>query len=141
MTDSHEREPRTSPASWDVVGIYCDGKGDEGDGKRHRPEPIVNYRRLLDDGGKRYWAQLFTSNDRPEPLSNNDLAWLNGNEVVAPARGDDRGDRAHETFNCPECGFNFPRRWEDVERVLDNAFDANRPRLILREWEKQIRRR
>jgi hypothetical protein len=125
---------------WIVVGIYCDGPGDDGDARRHPPQVVANFRRRLDGDGARYWAKLHTSNDSPEPL-NDKLVWLNpDNEVVEQAPGGDRrSHRALETFTCSVCGFNLPRRWEDVEKLLATAYDLPRPRVLLREWMNWIR--
>jgi hypothetical protein len=122
---------------WVVIGIYCDGRDD--DDTRHAPEPIVNYRRVADSGGIHDWAPLHSSNDRSAPLVSR-RAWLDANDKVVTERpGMMAGHRAHETFTCPECGYNLPRRWEDVERLLDVAYELPRPRILLREWAGWIR--
>jgi hypothetical protein len=117
---------------WVVIGIYCDGTGRDGAATRHDPVPVMNYRRLVDTAGERTWAPLYSSNDVQTPLDNK-RAWLDGDTVS------DAGQRATDTFNCPRCGFNLPRRWEDIERILDIAYDLPRPRIMLREWAGWIR--
>lgn len=112
---------------WVVIGIYCDGSGADGAATRHDPNPVMNYRRLEDAAGERVWAPVYSTNDHPGPLDNQRV-WLNGDQ---PA---DDGDRAHDTFTCGVCRFNLPRRWEDVEQLLDRAYSLPRPRVFLREW-------
>lgn len=119
---------------WVVVGIYCDGKKDPD--SRHTPEPVINYRRLVDAAGERTWAPLYSSNDQLGPLDNKRV-WLDGDTVTDAFAG----GRPHDTFTCPleACEFNLPRRWEDIERVLDIAYELPRPRILLREWAGWLR--
>jgi len=116
---------------WVVIGIYCDGTGRDGSATRHAPVPVMNYRRLVDKAGDRTWAPIYSSNDVHNPLDNRRV-WLDG-DIVS-----DEGQRAHDTFTCPECGFNLPRRWEDIERILDRAYMLT-DRITLRDWAGWIR--
>jgi len=128
---------RLRATEWVVMGIYCDGRDDSD--SRHAPEPLANYRRIDDPEVGHLWAPLHSSNDRNAPLVSG-RAWLNDADEVIPERpGMMAGHRAHETFMCPVCGFNLPRRWEDIERVLDAAYELPRPRILLREWAGWIR--
>lgn len=116
---------------WVVVGIYCDGTAAAG----HDPTPVANYRRLAGDDG-RVWAPMYSANGHEGPVDNQRV-WLDADSnVTAPFTG----RQAHDTFTCRVCGFNLPRRWEDIERVLDAAYDAPRPRIMLREWAGWLRR-
>ncbi len=120
--------------AWVVIGIYCDGAGRDGAGTRHDAVPVMNYRRMVDKAGERTWAPIYSSNDVLNPLDSQQV-WLDDKDTVtAPGAG-----RAHDTFTCPQCGFNLPRRWEDTERILDLAYALPRPRIMLREWAGWLR--
>jgi hypothetical protein len=130
---------RLRATEWVVIGIYCDGSGDDGSASRHAPEPVANYRRIADPEVGHLWVPLHSSNDRNAPLVSG-REWLNdADEVVQERPGMMAGHRAHETFTCSVCPFNWPRRWEDVERVLDAAYELPRPRILLREWARWTR--
>ena len=69
---------------WVVVGIYCDGSGEDGAATRHDPVPVMNYRRLVDQAGERTWAPIYSSNDVPGPLDNRRV-WLDDGDTVSDA--------------------------------------------------------
>ena len=127
-----------------IVGIYCDGTA----GNPHDRQVVANYQRMVGDSGEHAWAPVYSSNDHPGALAPV-REWLNIYDQPvqpispeAPNRqrtADLRPVRAVETFHCELCGFNLPRRWDDVQRVLDTAYGLPRPTILLRELARWIR--
>jgi hypothetical protein len=121
--------------NWTVVGFYCDGPED--DARRHEALPIKPYRRMVHEDGTWTWAPLYSSNDGPGDALRDVRTWLDpADQVVSGGMG---SNRAVETFNCPECGFNLPRRFEDVAKVLDAAYAVGWTRVTLRQWAARLR--
>lgn len=118
-----------------VVGIWCDG-----DTERHDPVPVFLYRRLVDEkDGSHVWAPVYSTNTHK--LVENQRVWLDADNNPVPAAQVLAGvdARPHDTFTCSVCGFNIPRRWDDVEKLLDGLYRMPRPRVMLREWDEWIK--
>ncbi|WP_133053641.1 hypothetical protein [Mycolicibacillus trivialis] len=122
---------------WVIVGVYCDGTGDDGAATRHRPQVIQNYRRLVDVDGTRTWAPIYSAAGENGPRHAR-RDWLDADDNPAPPFDAD-ARRANDTFTCEQCGFNLPRRWDDIERTLDQAHAVGWGQVVLRQWANRLR--
>lgn len=121
---------------WEIIGVYCDGSGNDGAATRHELRVLQNYRRL-DADGTHTWAPIYTAAGENGPRHAR-RDWLDGDDrPVHPFATE--AARANDTFTCDECGFNLPRRWTDIERVLDQAHAVGWQRVTLRQWANRSR--